>query len=191
MSDYLAHASKVEELDLKTLEDVAEPVDARLSKASRPSQEQLDEGLTRQLSDFIHHGQHHLNVDDEEKRSPTEPEPIYVRAATTHLPLHATQQTNQVEFKEGDERNPLFYPNSLKWIITIVGCAFTMLACELSKLCSRSMLNVYSLATTGPSYNLGFPSMIKDLNCTEFQYGFHPLPSVFRPVLINPSIGQQ
>ncbi|KAF7966704.1 hypothetical protein HWV62_37334, partial [Athelia sp. TMB] len=123
------------ELSLKSLEDVREPIDLRLQKSTRPSQEQLDETLTQQLNDFIHHGQHHLSTEDEEKGStPSEPEPIYV------------------EFKEGDERNPVSYPRPLKWTITAVGCAFTLLA-----------------AATASSYNLGFGSMTEDLNCSEFQ----------------------
>lgn len=46
----------------------------------------------------------------------------------------------------------MHYPNALKWSITVAGCAFTILA-----------------ASTAGSYNMGFPSMIPDLNCTNFQ----------------------
>ncbi|KZP30510.1 MFS general substrate transporter [Athelia psychrophila] len=121
MSNSPTPCATIRELSLKSLEDVREPIDFRLDKSSRPTQEQLDESFARQL-------------EDEEKGLPDDPEPIYV------------------EFKEGDERNPIFYPRPLKWTITAVGCAFTLLA-----------------AGTASSYNLGFESMIKDLNCSEFQ----------------------
>lgn len=79
MSSSPTPCGTIQELSLKSLEDVREPIDFRLEKSTRPSQEQLDETLTQQLNDFIHHGQHHLSTEDEEKGStPSEPEPIYV-----------------------------------------------------------------------------------------------------------------
>ncbi|KZP30480.1 MFS general substrate transporter [Athelia psychrophila] len=138
MSDSETPRISTQELSLKSLENVHEPIDLRLKGVPRPSQEQLDEGLTRQFSHLIEHRRHADKYEDGEKQTvimdEEEPEPVYV------------------EFKAGDERNPIAYPNSLKWKITLVGCAFTILS-----------------ASTGSSYNLGFGSMTKDLNCSEFQ----------------------
>lgn len=76
--------SCAQELSLKSLEDVHEPVDIRLQGTRRPSQEQLDEGLTRQLSHLIEHRRRAQKHEDEEKPTfeelePEEPEPVYVR----------------------------------------------------------------------------------------------------------------
>jgi hypothetical protein len=61
-----------ERLAVKILEDVRTPIDFRLINASRSRAEQLDEGLTHQLSDFLHC--------DLEKQTPVDPdpEPLYV-----------------------------------------------------------------------------------------------------------------
>ena len=53
-------------------------IDFRLEKESRPSAEQLDGNIIRQLSHLIHHENHHHLEADQEKQSPVEPEPIYV-----------------------------------------------------------------------------------------------------------------
>jgi hypothetical protein len=57
-----------------------------------------------------------------------------------------------VEFEPADERNPITYRRRKKWAITFTASAFTVLA-----------------AAAAGSYNMGFSSMIPDLNCTEFQ----------------------
>ncbi|KAF9078033.1 MFS polyamine transporter [Rhodocollybia butyracea] len=57
-----------------------------------------------------------------------------------------------IEFEQGDSRNPVNFSRSKKWAITSLACFSTLLA---------------SSATS--TYNLGFNSMIADLNCTEFQ----------------------
>lgn len=69
------HASE-EGLAVKSLEDVQEPVDFRLKTTSRPSAEQLDESIGRQLNDLVHEGHHH-NADPE-KQHPENSEPLYV-----------------------------------------------------------------------------------------------------------------
>lgn len=57
-----------------------------------------------------------------------------------------------VEFEKGDPRDPVNFTHRRKWMIT--GCAvfFTALA-----------------AANASTYNMGFPGMVKDLNCTQFQ----------------------
>lgn len=78
-SDSPTPCATIQELSLKSLEDVHEPIDFRLNKASRPSQDQLDETFARKLGDLVHHGQHHPTPEDEEKGIPqADPEPIYV-----------------------------------------------------------------------------------------------------------------
>lgn len=61
---------------LRSLEDVQEPTDFRLSKALCPSIE-LDQNLSFQLGDFVHHEGHHQE-DHKEKQPPVEPELLYV-----------------------------------------------------------------------------------------------------------------
>ncbi|KIP03425.1 hypothetical protein PHLGIDRAFT_110854 [Phlebiopsis gigantea 11061_1 CR5-6] len=58
----------------------------------------------------------------------------------------------QVEFDEGDPRNPANFSTRRKWTIASCAIFFTCLA-----------------AANTSTYNLGFPGMIQDLNCTEFQ----------------------
>lgn len=57
-----------------------------------------------------------------------------------------------IDFKKGDKRNPANFSKSRKWTITLAACCMTVLA-----------------SSTSASYNMGFQSMTRDLNCTEFQ----------------------
>ncbi|KAJ7065360.1 MFS polyamine transporter [Mycena amicta] len=57
-----------------------------------------------------------------------------------------------VEFEVGDPRNPVCFPRSKKWAITALACYSTLIA-----------------ASTSSAYNMGFTSMMADLNCTDFQ----------------------
>ncbi|KAJ7708906.1 MFS polyamine transporter [Mycena rosella] len=57
-----------------------------------------------------------------------------------------------VEFEDGDPRNPTCFPRSKKWAITFLACFSTVIA-----------------AFASSAYSLGFDSMMRDLNCTEFQ----------------------
>ncbi|KAF9482569.1 MFS polyamine transporter [Pholiota conissans] len=57
-----------------------------------------------------------------------------------------------IEFALGDKHNPINFPWSKKWAITAVACFSTLLA-----------------SSTASSYNSGFSSMIRDLDCTNFQ----------------------
>ncbi|KAJ8474106.1 hypothetical protein ONZ45_g16069 [Pleurotus djamor] len=57
-----------------------------------------------------------------------------------------------VEFEPNDPRNPLNFSKRKKWRITVGGCIFTIIA-----------------SLSAGSYNMGFPSMTRDLNCTDFQ----------------------
>ncbi|KAJ6580957.1 MFS polyamine transporter [Mycena capillaripes] len=133
--DVESHSSSVafqEGLAVKSLEDISEPcLDPRISVSSRPHADGLDTTLARRLSDFVRHNEPH--PPDSEKSRPID-EVLYV------------------DFEEGDVRNPVCFPRSKKWAITLLACFSTFIA---SSSCS--------------AYNLGFPSMTRDLDCTEFQ----------------------
>ncbi|KIJ65201.1 hypothetical protein HYDPIDRAFT_88764, partial [Hydnomerulius pinastri MD-312] len=58
----------------------------------------------------------------------------------------------QVEFSDGDVRDPANFPRAKKWAITLVACAFTGI-----------------VAAAASSFSIGYQSMISDLNCTNFQ----------------------
>ncbi|KAG7093398.1 hypothetical protein E1B28_007080 [Marasmius oreades] len=57
-----------------------------------------------------------------------------------------------VEFEPGDKRDPQNFSLTTKWTITALACYFTLLS-----------------AANAGSYNMGFSTMIRDLNCTEYQ----------------------
>ncbi|KAF5385771.1 hypothetical protein D9615_002204 [Tricholomella constricta] len=57
-----------------------------------------------------------------------------------------------IDFEEGDERNPINFSLRKKWTITLMAC----------------MCTVFS-SSVAPAYNMGIPSMTRDLNCTTFQ----------------------
>ncbi|KAJ7498000.1 MFS polyamine transporter [Mycena galericulata] len=57
-----------------------------------------------------------------------------------------------VDFEEGDTRNPACFPRSKKWAITLLACYSTLIA-----------------ASASSAYNMGFTSMTRDLDCTDFQ----------------------
>ncbi|KAJ8593513.1 MFS general substrate transporter, partial [Rhizopogon salebrosus TDB-379] len=58
----------------------------------------------------------------------------------------------QVNFDEGDPRDPKNFSYARKWAITLTCCAFTGIT-----------------AIASSSYPISYESMIKDLNCTELQ----------------------
>ncbi|KAI0060642.1 MFS general substrate transporter [Artomyces pyxidatus] len=63
-----------------------------------------------------------------------------------------TGVVHEIQYEEGDRRNPINFSKPRKWAITMVACMFTALS-----------------AAAAGSYNLGFGSMTRDLNCTDFQ----------------------
>jgi len=69
-----------------------------------------------------------------------------------------------VDYEVGDERDPTNFSQKRKWAMTFVACLFTGIS-----------------AAAPSSYNFGFPSMIRDLNCTNFQatIGFSVFPLGF------------
>ncbi|OCH96367.1 MFS general substrate transporter [Obba rivulosa] len=158
-----------EHLAIRSLEEVSELVDPRISPLDRPDDTQLDEGYVRQLGDLIHHHEHPHAHD--EKQSVNE-EPLYI------------------EFEKGDKRDPVNFTHAQKWAITLAACFFTLL-----------------VASGSASFASGFPSITRDLNCTEFQatvalsmfslgFGILPLVSASfseefgrRPLYLGSAIG--
>ncbi|KZT21181.1 MFS general substrate transporter [Neolentinus lepideus HHB14362 ss-1] len=132
-SDPREEAVYNEGLAVKSVEEVADIVDPRIRPEDIPDDEQVDESLTRQFSDLVHHRDHH-HRSDIEKQPPDATDPIYV------------------DFEKGDPRNPANFTRTRKWVITFCACFFTGL-----------------LAAAASTYNSGFPSMTRDLNCTTFQ----------------------
>ncbi|KAF7422812.1 hypothetical protein PC9H_010971 [Pleurotus ostreatus] len=57
-----------------------------------------------------------------------------------------------IDFEEDDPRNPMNFTRRRKWAITLVASMSTILA-----------------SSAAGAYNMGVPSMLRDLNCTEFQ----------------------
>ncbi|KAK7687738.1 hypothetical protein QCA50_008956 [Cerrena zonata] len=117
-------------LAVRSLEDVSEPIDPRITPDHRPTSEVLDEGYIHQFNEYVHHEKHAHEL----SQKPDEGEPLYV------------------EFEKGDPRDPINFTQKRKWLITLTACIFTALS-----------------AATASTYNLGWPSMIRDLNCTQFQ----------------------
>ncbi|KAJ8591034.1 MFS general substrate transporter [Rhizopogon salebrosus TDB-379] len=66
--------------------------------------------------------------------------------------ISTPSSTINVTFHEYDERDPMNFPYKTKWILTLVACAFT---------------GIVGAAST--SFSMGYQSMMRDLNCTQFQ----------------------
>ncbi|EAU90190.2 drug transporter [Coprinopsis cinerea okayama7 len=57
-----------------------------------------------------------------------------------------------VEFTANDSRDPQNFSQKKKWLITLIACFTTFVS-----------------SSTTTAYNMGFPSMMRDLNATDFQ----------------------
>lgn len=77
---------------VRSLEDVQDVIDPRISTSSRPDAEELDEGLGRQLSRYVHESYHHRGPPpssaDTEKATVVEPEPFYVSTPVKPFETH-------------------------------------------------------------------------------------------------------
>ncbi|KAF4576949.1 hypothetical protein EYR36_004933 [Pleurotus pulmonarius] len=71
------------------------------------------------------------------------------KGATTSV---ESPEYQYIDFEEDDPRNPMNFTRRRKWAITLVASTFTILA-----------------SSAAGAYNMGFPSMLRDLNCTDFQ----------------------
>ncbi|GLB43233.1 putative major facilitator superfamily protein [Lyophyllum shimeji] len=116
---------------VKALKDIHEPIDERLSRSSRPTNDELDQSLARQLSNLVH-PQHEKG--EQEKATIDSDDTFYI------------------DFEDGDRRNPANFSRRRKWAITLMACTCTLFS-----------------SSAASAYNMGFPSMTRDLNCTKFQ----------------------
>ncbi|TFK90830.1 MFS general substrate transporter [Polyporus arcularius HHB13444] len=64
----------------------------------------------------------------------------------------SSEETTYVEFEEGDPSNPANFSYARKWAITLAVSFFSLIA-----------------ASSSAAYALGFPSMTRDLNATQFE----------------------
>ncbi|KAH9849849.1 MFS general substrate transporter [Lenzites betulinus] len=119
----------------RSLASVHEAVDPRIRPSDRPTDEDLDIGLVRQLSNYIEHKHH-------EKKSPSEKESSQ----------NDSEEIIYVEYEENDSRDPMNFSRTRKWVITFTASFFSII-----------------VASSSSAYALGDPSMIRDLNATQFQ----------------------
>lgn len=76
----------------------------------------------------------------------------YKEKQNTPVTQDEASETIYVDFEPNDPRNPIYFPKRKKWGITLLACFSTLVA-----------------SSTASGYNLGFPSMMRDLNASEFQ----------------------
>ncbi|KAF8713056.1 hypothetical protein AX14_013005 [Amanita brunnescens Koide BX004] len=106
----------LEGLDCKSLQDVEEPIDPRINSSSRPSPNELDLSLTRQVSNLV-------------QRAVSRPES---NGTTVEAPTEKMEEPIYIDFKADDERNPLNFTKGQKWMITAIGCYSAFLASSVS-----------------------------------------------------------
>jgi hypothetical protein len=122
-----------EGLSVRSLNEVEEPIDPRISIDSRPDDSELDLGVARQLTDLVHH--HHGEPKHHEESTVNsektlEAETFYVSLASgSKLRDFKLTQIVQVEFAKGDQRDPANFSRRKKWTITIAASFLTLLAC--------------------------------------------------------------
>lgn len=149
-----------EGVGVTSLENIHEPIDPRISLSSRSSVGQLDTSLAQQFTDLVrHHPSESLPTVVEKRLSSTfdlqDDEPIYARLV---LDSHIAGKLTclQVDFKDGDERNPANFSRRKKWVITLHACFFTLLACELDFV-SRNPLIKTTYSVNGFRIQPGLP----------------------------------
>ena len=59
---------------IRSLEDVSDTVDPRITPEHRPTSDVLDESYTHQLNEYVHHEKHAHEL----AQNPNEAEPLYV-----------------------------------------------------------------------------------------------------------------
>ncbi|PPQ65504.1 hypothetical protein CVT24_010800 [Panaeolus cyanescens] len=129
----------------KSLEDIREPEwDPRIvvPRDERPSDEALDESVVHHLAGLVLHRPITSHKDQHDSLSISEKGQ---KKRSHSEPIY-------IDFAEGDERNPVNFPLRKKWAITAIACFSTLLA-----------------STTASAYNMGFGSMMRDLNCSHLE----------------------
>ncbi|KAH8116321.1 MFS general substrate transporter [Phellopilus nigrolimitatus] len=151
-----------EHLAIRDVNSVQESVDPRLSLSSRPSARQLEEGFPSHVGTL--RGEH-AHGEDEKGNLKEEKEGVLVSSSDEIL---------YVDWEKGDPRNPANYSRGRKWAITLTSSALTGM-----------------VAAVASTYAMGYPSMTRDLNCTNFQatlglslyaLGFAVFPLILAPL---------
>ena len=114
--------SDAHHLVIRSLENVREPVDPRLSPDDRPDNDRLDEGYVRQLDDYIHHRDHHLH-----KTVTRASEKVSEKGKQKEETPSEKEEPLYVEFEEGDPRDPANFSLARKRAILLTGCLFAIL----------------------------------------------------------------
>lgn len=126
-----AASTTMDGLSVKSLEDIHEAIDPRLSLSSRPKAEDLDDTFIQRLSKRSSHPastpQSGTSDGDPEKTLDLE-EPFYVRSMILVV-LHAFNACIQIDWETNDPRNPMHFPRRKKWAITALACISTLMSC--------------------------------------------------------------
>ncbi|KAI0642409.1 MFS general substrate transporter [Trametes meyenii] len=137
-------AVETRSLARRSLGSVHERVDPRIRPADRPTDEELDEGYVHQLTDYIEHKHHHHDRNRDHEKG--------VSDKGSQDSRTVADETIYVEFDDGDPRDPMNFTYARKWLITFTASFFSII-----------------VASSSSAYALGDPSMIRDLNATQFQ----------------------
>ena len=122
----------VRSLARRSLSSVREAADPRITPSDRPADAVLDEGYLRQLHDHRHSEKHIASEKktNEEESQDTSNEIIYVRSLIVHDVLFADCNDfycTQVDFEEGDPRDPANFTYARKWAITVTASFFSII----------------------------------------------------------------
>lgn len=132
------------ELARRSLGDVHEFIDARISPDERAPDAALDESYLHQLREHRHPSGSEaekntkLQVQAEVSGEESSDETIYVRLLFCEIrycrrTLTLTCRARQVEFEEGDPRNPAHFSYVRKWVITLTASFFSIISGTSSK----------------------------------------------------------
>ncbi|KAJ3551754.1 hypothetical protein NM688_g4528 [Phlebia brevispora] len=145
LSDPLDHVRIVRE------DSVSDVIDPRITPEDRADEEQLDESYFRQASDYAHHRPHPAHHEKPPGSLDEKEGPLYV------------------EFEKNDPRDPMNFSKLRKWVIAITAISFTALSGQNSSSASGTHAHVVAPAANASSYNIGYPDMTRELNCTNFE----------------------
>ncbi|KAI0741993.1 MFS general substrate transporter [Daedaleopsis nitida] len=124
----------------RSLGDVHEPIDARISPSDRAPDASLEESYIRQL-------RAHPTDNGQEKYAAAK-----LEVQTEVSGEESSDETIYVEFEDGDPRNPANFSYVRRWVITLTASFFSIIA-----------------ASTSGAFALGFPSMTRDLHATQIE----------------------
>ncbi|TCD71762.1 hypothetical protein EIP91_003105 [Steccherinum ochraceum] len=135
------------------LNEVTEPIDPRIQPSEKATPKELDEPLSRQLSDYVHHRDPHKA---EHGASPSGTE--------------EKEDVLYIEFEKGDPRNPLNFTRRRKWAITIPAVLFTFL--------SAATASTYGLGFDSMTRDLNCTRFQATVGLSTYALGFAVVPLV-------------